>query len=418
MSKIGIVRKLVDDDFDDYIEIFHGAYPVFAQPMSKEKREQLIESLKNKNNTYPEENYYGYFRDDKLHGTMIFYDFKMRIFSTITTVGGLGDVSVDLLTKKEHIAKEMMEYFHNHYRERKIPLTLLYPFRPDFYAKMGYGFGKKMNQYSFEAINLPVTEKKTLRFLDSNDIKAVAECFNRVAVKVHGMILRPEYKFKDMFNNLKVVGYEENNRILGFIGFRFRQLDKYNMIRNNILIREFVYENRAAFRALVSFLRTQHDQINRIIYNTPDDHFHHILFDPRSKGNESLFHISQETNIQGVGMMYRVIDTPRMFEVLEGHNFGHQSVRLKITIDDTFLSQNAGNTIIHFEDGKGTIVDSGEYETEIKLKIADFSSLIMGVISFRKLFRYNLAEISNPEYLEVINNLFLTEEGPITTEPF
>jgi predicted acetyltransferase len=262
---------------------------------------------------------------------------------------------------------------------------------------MGYGFGKKMNQYCFEAKFLPTKAKTNLRYLNSNDTRAIAECFNRAASKVHGMIFRPEYKFKDMFTNLKVVGYEEEGRILGFIAFRFKQLDQANMIRNNILLREFIYENRSAFQALLAFLKTQHDQIHRIVYNTPDDHFHHLLFDPRSKGNKSFFHISQESNIQGVGMMYRVIDTSRIFELLKDHNFGNQTLKLKITLIDTFLPENDGIII---------------------LKVADFSSLILGVISFRKLYNYNIAEISDPECLDKVNTLFLVEEAPITTEPF
>lgn len=283
---------------------------------------------------------------------------------------------------------------------------------------MGYGFGRKMNQYSFKAKFLPSTTKKNLRFLDSNDISAVAECFNCAASKVHGMIIRPEYKFKDMFNSLKVVGYEEEGRILGFVAFRFKQLDQTNMIRNNILLREFVYENRSALRALLAFLRTQHDQVHRIVYNTPDDHFHHLLFDPRSKGNKNFFHISQESNIQGVGMMYRVIDSSRMFNVLNDHNFGNQTLKLKITLIDTFLPENEGSIIIDFDKGIARVLSDIKFDVEIKLKVADFSSLIMGVISFRKLYKYDLAEISNSVYLEKVNSLFLTEEEPITIEPF
>lgn len=418
MSRNGEIRKLLDNEFDSYVEVFHGAYPALAYSMSDEKKQQLIKSLIKTNDEDAEVNYYGYFRDGKLLGAMIIYDFEMRIFSVNTTVGGIGDVCVALLHKREHVGKELLIFFHKYCLEKGIPLALLYPFRPDFYSRMGYGFGKKMNQYSFKPINLPVTSKQNLRFLNSSDIKKTAECFNRVATQVHGMILRRENKFKNMFDNLKVVGYEENNRIEGFIAFRFKQIDKDNFIRNNILIRELVYENRNVFRSLLSFLRTQNDQIHRIIYNTPDDHFHHLLLDPRSQGNKSFFHISQETNISGVGMMYRVTNTSRMFEVLKDHNFGTQSLKLKVTIFDSFLPENDGSTIIHFKEGKSIVVSSDEFDVEIKLRVTEFSSLIMGVISFRKLFRYDLAEISNPDYIEIVNQIFRVEEPPITIEPF
>ena len=44
--------------------------------------------------------------------------------------------------------------------------------------------------------------------------------------------------------------------------------------------------------------------------------------------------------------------------------------------------------------------------------------VIMGVISFMKLYKYDLVKISNPEYLEKINRLFLVDEEPITIEDF
>lgn len=37
-----------------------------------------------------------------------------------------------------------MFFYLRHYRERGTPLTALYPFRPDFYRSMGFGFGTKV----------------------------------------------------------------------------------------------------------------------------------------------------------------------------------------------------------------------------------------------------------------------------------
>ena len=74
----------------------------------------------------------------------------MTLFDQQVDIGGVGLISVDLLHKKEHVAKNIMKAFHNHYRSQGVTLTALYPFRPDFYVKMGYGLGKKMNQYKFK----------------------------------------------------------------------------------------------------------------------------------------------------------------------------------------------------------------------------------------------------------------------------
>ena len=43
-----------------------------------------------------------------------------------------------------------MEYHHKHYRVSGAPMALLWPFQPDFYRNMGYGYGRKMNKYAMK----------------------------------------------------------------------------------------------------------------------------------------------------------------------------------------------------------------------------------------------------------------------------
>jgi len=54
---------------------------------------------------------YGLFEDGRLIGVMRLYDFTMKLLSTRTLVGGVGSVAVDLLHKKEKIARDMILYF-------------------------------------------------------------------------------------------------------------------------------------------------------------------------------------------------------------------------------------------------------------------------------------------------------------------
>jgi predicted acetyltransferase len=62
---------------------------------------------------------------------MCLHDFTMDFLGVRIPAGGVGQVAVDLLHKKEHVAKEMMAYALRHYRELGVPLVSLYPFRPD-----------------------------------------------------------------------------------------------------------------------------------------------------------------------------------------------------------------------------------------------------------------------------------------------
>ena len=95
----------------------------------------------------PTVGFYGLYEDGHLLGGMKFYDFQMKLLSTTTLAGGVGLVATSLTNKKQGVCKDMITFFLEHYRKKGAPIALLHAFRPDFYRKMGFGFGVKNNQY-------------------------------------------------------------------------------------------------------------------------------------------------------------------------------------------------------------------------------------------------------------------------------
>jgi predicted acetyltransferase len=116
--------------------------------------------------------------------------------------------------------------------------------------------------------------------------------------------------------------------------------------------------------------------------------------------------------------MYRVIDVPRYFAVLQDHDFSGQSGRLRITLADTFLPENAGSTVVEFENGRACVQSGGEAEVEIQMDVSEFSSLAVGAISFRQLYNYGLAQISDLDYLAMVDRLFYAPQKPICMTTF
>jgi len=116
--------------------------------------------------------------------------------------------------------------------------------------------------------------------------------------------------------------------------------------------------------------------------------------------------------------MYRVIDTKGLFKILSNHNFGDQSCKLRLIINDNFFYKNKSSTLINFVNGIPHLKVKGNHEVEIHLGVSDFSSLIMGVVNFKSLYEYGLAKISNIKYLDTVNKIFLTEKKPICTTLF
>jgi predicted acetyltransferase len=276
-----------------------------------------------------------------------------------------------------------------------------------------------MSQYRVKPAALPKGPSRShVRYLGEDDAQAVLDCYTRFVDKTHGMIEKSPAGLGRMMTRrgYQVVGYEVDGQIQGYFFFTFQHGEEW--LRNDIYVREFIYESREALSELLTFLHVQADQIRHVIFETQDEFFHHLLQDPRNASASLIWEVYHESNIQGVGIMYRVVDVPAIFDLLKERNFGGQTCGLKLTIEDSFLPENAGSTLLHFEEGKPLLRESGDYDVEIYMDIAEFSSMLVGVVNFQSLYKYRLAEISDPEYVITVDRIFAVETKPMCTTPF
>src|SRR5262249_20198644 len=128
----------------------------------------------------------------------------------------------------------------------------------------------------------------------------------------------------------------------------------------------------------------------------------------------SVYH---QTNTQGVGIMYRVVDTNTAWAALAGRDFGGETLRLRLHARDGFRPANDLPVTVAFAEGKPPVVGDGQHDVALDLDIAEFSSLLMGAIDLESLYLYGLAEVSDPVWLPQLTRLFATRK-PITTTPF
>jgi predicted acetyltransferase len=179
----------------------------------------------------------------------------------------------------------------------------------------------------------------------------------------------------------RIMCCKNSGRIEGYMIFTFKRVGDTSMLKNNMAVSEMLYENSEALQEMLYFFHTQDDQIYRIVINLPDEDFHYLCADPRDDSDNMFAPVYHETNLQGVGLMYRVVNTRKLFELLHDNNFGNQDLKLT-------------------------------------LNISDFSSLIMGAVGFKSLLRYGIAKISDNQYTDKVHQLFLTEEKPMCLVAF
>ncbi len=412
------IRKLNEEHIDAYIEIAFNAYPSFkdfsTEGIEKYKKTAL-EIMKND----PIVTFYGMFENDKLVAVMRLFDFQMNFFGKIIPVSGLGFLGVHLMHKKQKIARALVEFYEEHYRSRGVNFGLLLPFRPDFYKKMGYGLGTKMNQYRIATDKIPAyTGKSNLRYIKKEDYDKLLQCHARAVERTHGMIM----KFGDEIRNLyddefdRIIGnYDEKGNINGYIVYKFQNGKSGNYTINNIYVKEIIYENSEVLRILLGFLRKQEDQVNLVIFNTEDEHFHYLFDNPL---NDTMNYIPfgyLETNTQAVGVMYKIFDIKNAFRQNSHRNYNNVNLNVRFVITDEY--KNNQETIVSFEKGRCS-VDSDVYDVTVSTRISEFSALFMGCTSVKALHDLGLLEIDDKAYLCELDRAFYCSQKPVCYTDF
>jgi predicted acetyltransferase len=412
------IRKLTNEEIRTYVDIVINAYPGIMQN-TPDFKDRFYTNLVDLQEHEESIDFFGLFRDGKLIGGMRIHYFKMNLYSKRIDVGGIGLVAVDLLHKKEKVAKELIQYFITYFQTLGTSLVMLYPFRPDFYKKMGFGYGPKMNQYQVEPIHFPnEVSKEGITFLNETHKEQIRDCYNRYSAKTHGMIDKTDHELNSIFKNPnnKLVGYMNKGELEGYLRFSFKKVSDDNFLTNNLVIHELIYENPLALAKLNTFIHTQADQIQRVIVHSVDEFLPFMFSDARNGSNQMIPSVYHETNTSGVGLMYRIIDIEKF--LLQLKNFEQLNLDFKLKVYDSFLTSDPITKIVNLQEGQVTISDNQEYDFEIEIDISNLSSLLMGVIDVNRLYQYGLLKIDNIKYLDIVDKLLRNNKQPVCVTAF
>lgn len=414
------IRRLTEADFDDFVAIVANAYPNWGLA-EEEARQRTKERLLRSHNDDPTSNYYGLFREGRLLGGMRLLDFRMNMLGCTVDAAGLGLVAVHLLHKKEKVARDMVRWFLLRCRERGAVIASLYPFRPDFYKQMGFGYGPRMYRYRVRPAALPKGPSKAhVRYLTADDKSALADCYHRVQRNTHGLNEKTEWELDALFRSAetRVVGCWDGEAVRAYMAFSFKKTSEESFIAHEMHVRQLVCESREALSELLTFLHSQADQVSRIVFTTQDEHFHHLFSDPLDGSDVIMTPLAHQIGTAGLGIMYRVTDVQGLFRALAGRDFGGQTCRLKLAVRDSFLPENDGSVGVDFRDGQAQLENGGDSDAEVRLDISEFSSLVTGVVPFRALYRYGLAEITDAAWVDTVDRIFAVDAKPMCLTDF
>lgn len=378
------------------------------------QRDALFDEQRDLTTRQPGDRLVGAYRDGRLVGGMRVYDFTMCVRGAQVPTGGIGSVAVGFEHKQRGVARDLVAGFLAECGERGSALAALYPFRPDFYRKLGFGYGTKLDQYRIALTALPGGgSRERVRRLGAADVDDFAAVYARVQERTNGLMRRESWRSAQRLANetLLTFAYDDGTALRGYLTVEMRLGKTGSTNRNELVVVEFVYETPAAMAGLLAFARSQSDQFAALVINTQDRDLHVVFDDPRNGSDRSLYPpVCHETNAQGLGIMYRVVDTAQLARVLETCRFAELDATLRIDLTDAMVNANAGPHLVTFAGGRLRPAEPGTpADVDVAIDVADFSSLVMGSVALRSLVAYGRAVVSDSRWLARLDAAFATE---------
>jgi predicted acetyltransferase len=259
-------------------------------------------------------------------------------------------------------------------RDRGDVISVLYPFRADFYRALGWGLAGELHAYTFRAETLrpPAPAAGTtaaVRRAGPAAAAALAACYAAVAPRHNGLVDRPaalwdrllasgEYLAlmvpgaADPANAADAAARGRPAAAAGAAGaepaaraYLLAQVARGGVEAAGRLlhVRELVAADPAAYHALMAWLAGRGDRWGKIRYDArPDEAFALLLADPRRPGARPTRRLWLPTARILHGPMIRVLDVARALAVPGRWNREAAGTALEFEVMDPELPENRG----------------------------------------------------------------------------
>ena len=295
-------------------------------------------------------------------------------------------------------------------RARGDLISVLYPFRPAFYHRLGWGLVGSLHSFLFRPRDLPRSAGSTrVRLAGPADRESVAACYARVAANSHGLIERTprmwEQHLAPVDRHLFVLprGGQAGGYLLVHYG------GSPSPAERALFVLELVAEDDEAYRELLGWLALQADQWPLIRYDAlPEEQFDVLLGEPRPPRFRTARTLWAVVAQRIRGPMLRVLD---LAAAVQSRSEWPQTTPFSfgLRVRDPELPENEGPWRVAF-DGRRVAVEPMAASEGIDLEVpaAEFAQIYAGELRASEAVR--LGRASTPaggRQLSAVDALFL-----------
>lgn len=385
--------------------------------------------------------------DGSLAGASKIYRMELHVAGSPLPMMGLAAVAVAPSHRRRGLGARLCTEALRVAAERGDVVSVLYPFRPEYYERLGWGLVGELHDYRFQTGALPRYEeaRHVRAATHQTDRDAVAACYARVASRSNGPITRGPrlwaYRLAAEEIGVRPLpgdaagGGSGADRGLRAIVFDDGEVAGYALLRSvsrraggeRVLeIRELVAETERAYRGLLGHVAARSDRwpLGRH-FARPEERFGDRLSDPRPPGRPTARSLYFPTARIVRGPMLRVLDVAAALRARPWFEAGGgRAGSLGIRVSDSQRPENQGAWLVRLDDaGRGVVeadveadvepgaeagVEPGEPSVELSTDASTFARIFAGDISASDAARIGRADIKGD--VSLLDQAFATSE--------
>lgn len=229
--------------------------------------------------------------------------------------GGVAAVQVDPDYRRRGIAQALMRRILEAHRERGYALSMLHPYNPLFYRRLGYAPVERWIELRLRTASLPESDAATaVRTAEAGDFDRIVECHRRSLAQHNGGLSRTravwEQRIIDPRRTIAV--FEREGRVEGYVIYEL--LPTSDALQQILQVREWVALGDEAARAIFGYLAMQKAQCPETRLFAPVDFpLMLFLFEPRSPVYENPANGRYTSGSIGTSAMARTVSLARLF---------------------------------------------------------------------------------------------------------
>jgi predicted acetyltransferase len=307
---------------------------------------------------------------------------------------GLAAVAVSSGARRRGVGKDLCEYALRVAAERGDALSVLYPFRPEFYARFGWALVGEIRRYRFRPEALAIDVAAPVRLAAAEDENGIRACYERFAHRSNGLVARGPRAWRQHLDAPGVWAYvHDDDGITGYMLVRYGR--SRSPQRKPLVVREVIADDDTAYRSLLGWIPRQRDLWRRVHYDAwPDERFDLLLSDPRPPGHVAVRWLWNPTARVLQGPMLRILDVKSAFE-RRGSWGSKEPVSFTLDVRDTHLPRNHGTFRVEWNGSETQLerVAAADAGTRIALDIGTLAQLYAGEIGLTNATRAHRAVV-------------------------